>query len=154
MRKLTFEEEITAISKAFKVSPQKIKEIINPKKPKKNKASTSRPKINQEKSDNPSKNKADFFSFNSFEDEYILSKNEKEELKVIEKYIPVCTNIKDIKLLYNLCPPTNKELRDKILLFWVNLVNNLEEIRELRALTTKGTRAADIAYEKFIKFFK
>ncbi len=154
MKKLTFEEEIDAISKAFKISPQKIKEIINPKKIKKRKDSTSSSKVKPEEPKNLSRSTPKSFSFDSFEDEYILSNNEEEEIKVLKKYVSVCNNILDIKTLYNLCPQKEKELKGELILLWVNLASNLEEIREVRALTTRGTIAGDIAYAKFIKFFK
>ena len=89
-----------------------------------------------------------------FEDEYILSKNQEEELKIIEKFIPSCRKVEEIKYLHNLCPISEKTLKDKIILTWVSLSNNLEEIREVKRLVKKGTIAGDLAYKKFIKFFK
>lgn len=151
MRNLTFEEEIDAISQAFNVSPQKIKEIINPKKKKNYKQKPQKPKeevLIQKKED------LNHVSFDLFEDEYILSKNQEEELKIIEKYIPSCRKVEEIKYLHNLCPISEKTLKDKIVLTWVSLANNLEEIREVKRLVNKGTIADDLAYKKFIKFFK
>lgn len=158
MKKLTTQEEILAISLAFNIPSEELRKVLNqqnvPAPPKKNKfKKVLSPKIEKESEKVPSNENSKKFTFDAFEGAFINATNPEEELAIIKEFLPLCCNTRDTKTLYQLCPETEKQLKDEIIYLWVQLSNNFADIQEVKPLTIKGTLAAEIAKQKYIKFF-
>ncbi len=91
--------------------------------------------------------------FAGFDDDYINATDQLGEIEVIKKFLPACTETKQTKQLYQLCPETEIKLREKILYQWVVLSNNFADIREVKPLTKSDSEAGKLAYQKYLKFF-
>ncbi len=161
MKELTIREEIAIISRSFNIPIEEIEKIL--KEPLKNnlrvlKNSKKRSVliVETEKTakqlvhDEPADNQRDFTDFEKF---YVEAVNSAEEINTIKKFLTACREAKHTKMLYELCPENENKLREEILSLWVNLADNYADLREVKLLTAKGSRAGEIAYRKYLKFF-
>lgn len=136
----TLEKEILAISIKFNIPVQEIKDVLK----------KSIKTILHEKS---LKKQESVLSFQDFEANYILAKNPEEELSVVKKFLPSCSNANDTKLLFNLCPENEFELKAQIIHEWILLCKDLAELREPKRLVEKNTPDAELAYQQYKKLF-
>lgn len=136
----TVEKEILAISRQFKIPVKEIKEVLN---------KTEKEIIEQKKS----KKNVDSISFDYFENEYVLAKNQEEELVIIKKFLPSCKKAADTKLLYDLCPENETGLKKQIIHNWIILCNDLSELREPKRLVEKNSADSELAYQRYKELF-
>lgn len=136
----TLEKEILAISREFKIPVQEIKNVLN---------KTEKEIIDQKRNNE----KIESMSFNYFENEYVLAKNAEEELAVIKKFLPSCKKAAHTKLLYDLCPEKETELKKQIVHNWIVLCEDLSELREPKRLVEKNSADSQLAYQRYKKLF-
>lgn len=133
------ETEISAISLKFGIPIKKIKDTL-----KKSIETILEDKIPK---------KVFSLSFNDFEADYVLAKNNEEELLAIKKFLPSCSKANQTKLLFDLCPENELELRKQIIHDWILLCHDLSELREPKRLVEKNTPDSELAYKMYKKLF-
>lgn len=153
----TSRTEIIIIGKAFNISIKKIEALLgqasDSKKMRKKTAASDKSPMKKERETDKFENRQDSLDFSDFEEVYVNAKDQSEELAAIKKYLPACSEAKDPKLLYELCPEDEESLKNEIIFRWVELSKNLTDIREVKPLTKKGTPAGNLAYRKYLDFF-
>lgn len=91
-------------------------------------------------------------NFNEVEEIFVYVEGISEETLVIRHWLKFCETTKQAKEVF-MSSPKDRLLLSEIIRTWINLSNNLEDVREANKYTEQGSDENKLAIKKIIKFY-